>query len=156
VEIAEMKNPKTFECPWQTCRYDLVHPKLDARGIATSAAVEPREPQYVPDHRMDRVPILQMEEVQALAKDLGFMVLFYAKALPGMNAAQALVQPLADVDHRDSPRSSAENGKVHLWLYWLTGQFRHRPSAIRSTGKGALICINSNWREFRSFARARR
>jgi len=115
-----MKDPKTFKCPWHTCRYDLVYPKLDARGIATSAAVEARQPQHVPDHGMDRVPILQMEEVQALAKDLGFMVLLNAKTLPGMNAAQALVQSPADVDHRDSPGSSAEKGKLHLWLYWLT------------------------------------
>ena len=67
-----------------------------------SAAVEAREEQHISDHRMDRVPVLQMEEVQALTEDLGFMVLLDSETLPGMDAAQAFVQPLADVDHRGS------------------------------------------------------
>ena len=114
-----MQDPEAFESARQTRRYDIVYAKLDASGIATPAPMEAQKPECGPDHCMDRIPVLQMEEVQALAKDLGFVVFFDTKTLPGMNAAQALVQPLADVDHCGSPSSSAEKRRVHLCSHAL-------------------------------------
>ena len=117
----------------QTSRYDIVYAKLDACGIVTSAPMEAQKPQYSPDHCMDRIPVLQMEEVQALTKDLGFVVFLDTKTLPGMNAAQALVQPLADVDHCGSPSSSAEKRRVHLCSHTLQDDLPRSRSRRRNS-----------------------
>src|SRR4029453_11498993 len=107
------QDPESMEFGRQPCRHDLVDAKLDASGIAAPATVEPGDQQHVPDHGMNRVPILQMEEVHTLPEHLGFVVFLDTETLPGMNPAQAFFQPLDDVDHRVS----------HDWVSRCTSRF---------------------------------
>ena len=62
-------------------------------STALAATVKTREQQYGTDHRMGRIPVFRMKEVQALAEDLSFVVPLDSETLPGVNRAQAPVQP---------------------------------------------------------------
>ena len=98
MQIAEMQDGEAFECVGQTRRGDEVAPQFDPLGVSLAARVKAAEAQGEAHHRMHRVPVLDMEEIQALPEGLRLMVLLDADALARMDLAEALLEAARDLE----------------------------------------------------------
>src|SRR5205085_5807107 len=65
--------------------------------VAPCAAVETCDTQAQPDHRVRRIPPLDLEKVEPRAEAVRFVILLHAQPLPGMDRAQPLLQPGKDI-----------------------------------------------------------
>ena len=67
-------------------------PDDNAFGILPSSPVETGHLQYVSDHRMDRIPVLDVKKIETLTERLRFVISLDSQALPRMHAPEPLVQ----------------------------------------------------------------
>ncbi len=97
VHIADMQNDEVLEGGRKVREGDLVVGQAQARRVALASPIEPGELQAVPDHRMERVPVLDVKEAPPAREDVRLVVSFDAEALPGVEPAEPLLELLEEV-----------------------------------------------------------
>src|SRR4051794_12009573 len=93
MQVAELQDGEAVEGGRQPRGDDGIAAHLDPAHVAPCAAVETCDPQTQPDHRVRRIPPLDLEEVEPRAEAVRLVILLYAQSLPGMGWAQPLLQP---------------------------------------------------------------
>ena len=83
-----MQDGETVERFWQPSATDVVVSKPHIPSIALASPIKPGDPQQCPDHGVDRVPVLDVKEIEALAKDLRLVRGLDTEALARMQASQ--------------------------------------------------------------------
>src|SRR6516164_2422861 len=101
MKITNVKQREPVECDWQRSEPDIVVPDLYARGIGFPTPIQTGQFKQYADERMDRVPILNMEKIESLTKNLSLVIGLNSKTLPCINApTQTLLQLTQDgFDH---------------------------------------------------------
>lgn len=97
VEIADLQEREAVEGRRQCGEMNVVVPDLDALRVALPAPIEPRQLEQRPHQRMNRVPVLDMKEIEALAEYLRLVILFDAEALPCVQTPQPSLQFAEDI-----------------------------------------------------------
>src|ERR1700756_2298406 len=70
---------------------------LYAFGIVTPALIQPDKLQGIANDRVDRIPVLNVKEIDATAKYASLMILFNSEPLAGIHSPEALLQFCQDV-----------------------------------------------------------
>jgi hypothetical protein len=89
VQIADLQQREPVEGGRQRRKADGVVLDLDLRRIAPAAPVKARQHEGYANHRMNRIPVLDVEKIEALAEDLRFVVSLDPESLLGVQASQA-------------------------------------------------------------------
>ena len=76
---------------------DVVVPYLDPFRVLFPAPVQPCQLEEGSDTSMDRIPVLRMKEVDALAKYLRLMIALDSEPLARVNSPEAFLQPRKNV-----------------------------------------------------------
>src|SRR5581483_8557627 len=92
VGIADVKDGESIKQRWQSGTSDVVGPQHDVLGIPATTPVQTAELQRGPDDGVNRVPVLDMKEIEALAENLRFVVGLDAQPLAGMQLSEPLLQ----------------------------------------------------------------
>ncbi len=92
VQIAEVQDGVAIETRRQLPDADVVVPDGDAFGVAQRAPVKSGQLQDGSNDRLRRIPVFQVEEGEALAELLGFVIPLNPQALPRMQGTEALLQ----------------------------------------------------------------
>ncbi len=93
-----MQDGEVLEGVGQARRGDEIASQFDPLGVALAARVKAAEAQREAHHRMHRVPVLDMEEIQALPEGLRLMIFLDADALSRMDLAEALLEAARDLE----------------------------------------------------------
>ncbi len=115
MQIAQMQDPEAIEGLWKTVRDNFVPPQPKLGGVPPSLPVKSRQPKDSLDESVGKEQILDMEEVQALPKDLRLMIHFDPEALTGMQTAEALLQLLLDIVRIEEPYRGGQMD-ASLWV----------------------------------------
>src|SRR5215471_2068160 len=75
----------------------MVVPDLNALGIAHAPPIQAGQLEREPDQRVDRVPVLDMKEIEPLPEDLRFVIALDPQPLPRMKAPEPLLQLVQDI-----------------------------------------------------------
>jgi hypothetical protein len=68
-------------------------PDLDLLGVLEAALVQSEQLERRSNDGVDRVPVLNVKEVDPLAKNLGFVIRLDSKALSRVQSAKPPLQP---------------------------------------------------------------
>jgi len=89
-----MKYREAVERRWQPGKADFIVPGKNAFGIAECATIQTGQFQRGSNDCMGRVPVLDLEEVEALTEDPRFMFGLDAQALPRVQPSETRLQLL--------------------------------------------------------------
>src|SRR5262245_6928603 len=92
-----MQNLKAVEGPWKAAQDNLVLLNPELGGVSPSPPIESRQPKRPSYENGRKREILDMEEVQALAEDLRFMIRLDSEPLPRVQPAAPLFHFLPDI-----------------------------------------------------------
>jgi hypothetical protein len=84
VRVADVEDRKAFEERWQATASDVVRVQDDALGIPATAPVKAARLQDGSDNTVNRVPVLDVKEVETLSENPGLMIGFDPDALSGV------------------------------------------------------------------------
>ena len=84
MEIGELQHREAVEGRREVRQRDLVAAHLDVQRIAPPAPVQANQAQAASYQTMDRIPVLDMQEVSAPAKDVCLVVMFEPEPLPNV------------------------------------------------------------------------
>jgi hypothetical protein len=97
MQIAEVKDGEAIEGGRQPRRSHLVLTHAKALGIAAAAPIETARLEGDADQRVNRIPILDVKEIDAAAKDARLVITFDAEPLSRMRTAKAPLQLKEDI-----------------------------------------------------------
>src|SRR5262249_37190836 len=110
VEVAELQQCESVEAARQLRRRNAIVPDLDVLGIAHAPPMEAGQFEREPDQGMDRVPVLDVKEVEPLPEDLGLVIPLDSQPLPRVQASQPLLELVQDlIVHCRSPRNPTKS-----------------------------------------------
>jgi hypothetical protein len=87
-----MEDGEAVERRWQFGQFHVVMSHLDIFGIPAPTPVESCQLERVSNHGMDRIPILDMKKIHAMAEDMCLIVLLDPEPLSRMQPSEALLQ----------------------------------------------------------------
>ena len=96
MQVANMQQREALESLWERAECKISLSDLNISRIFQAAPVQASQPEGGPYQRVDRVPILDVEEIKSLTEDLGFVVRLNSKPLPRMQPAKAPFKPVYD------------------------------------------------------------
>src|ERR1019366_10532546 len=74
VQVADMKQRKAIEPDRQRFHADMIMPDLDFLGVLAATPIQSHQLEGRSNDRMNRIPVLDVKEIDALAKNLGFVI----------------------------------------------------------------------------------
>src|SRR6516162_1375856 len=92
MHIADMQNGEPLKGRLQPRELDMVMPHLDALRIAKAAAIQTCQSQRVADNGVNRIPILNMKEIEPKAKRLRLMFALDLQPLLSMKRSETMVE----------------------------------------------------------------
>ena len=96
MKIAQLQNGEPIEVRRQSRRDDVIRSDSNARGVSPPNPEETRQFEYGGDEPRRKRKILDMEEVQALTKNLSFVVSFDPEPLTSVERTEALTKSPVD------------------------------------------------------------
>jgi hypothetical protein len=103
MHVADMEDSKSIEPGGKLLERNIIVPNRHPFGIILAAPIQARQLQGASDDGVNRIPILDMKEVEALTEHLGLVVGFNSQALSCVQPSQPLLQPAQDgFAHHDS------------------------------------------------------
>ena len=103
VQVAELKDRESIKLRGNVLPLDVVVPYRDPFRVLLPAPVQPCQFEEGSNTSMDRIPVLRMKEVDALAKYLRLMIALDSEPLPRVHSAEAFLQPCKNVLLRQRP-----------------------------------------------------
>jgi hypothetical protein len=88
MSVADMQDREAVEARGQPRAADLVGVEDYPLGISAPAPVKAGQLQDGPDDGMDRIPVFDVKEIEALSEDPGFVVGLDSEALAGMQPSK--------------------------------------------------------------------
>ena len=79
-----MKQREAVKCGRQLLEVDIVVSDLHARSVGPPAPIQPRQLEEGADDRMNRIPVLDVEESESLAKNLSLVICLNSETLLGI------------------------------------------------------------------------
>src|SRR5258708_6683643 len=92
MHVADVEDREPIESGWQVGWLDMVVAYLYAFGVVTPLLIQPNKLQGIANDRVDRIPPLNVKEIDAAAKHASLMILFNSKPLAGIHAPEAMLQ----------------------------------------------------------------
>jgi hypothetical protein len=92
VEITYVQQSKPVESTWQPWGTNMIVPDLDTFGVPLAPPIQSAQFERGSNKRMNRVPVLNVEEIDTLAEYVCFVVCLDPQALPRVQAPQTLLQ----------------------------------------------------------------
>jgi len=74
VEITYVEQSEPIEGTWQRCETDMIVPDLDTFGVPLAPPVQSAQFERGSNKRMNRVPVLNVEEIDTLAENVCFVI----------------------------------------------------------------------------------
>jgi hypothetical protein len=87
-----MENGESVECGRKIGQFHTVVPDLDVVGIPAATPVQSRESEGIANYGMDRIPVLDVKEIDPMAKDMRFIIFFDAEPLSRMRSSKAFLK----------------------------------------------------------------
>ena len=84
MHVTEVEDGEAVERRWKFGPSHIVVSNLNVFGVPASAPVESCQLERVSNHGMDRIPVLDVKEVDSMAKDMRLVVLLDPKPLSSM------------------------------------------------------------------------
>src|SRR5260221_6588640 len=97
MQVADLKDREPIESAWQAGRLDMIVPYLYAFRILTAVLIQPNQLQGIANNRVDRVPVLNVKEIDTTAKNASLMILFNSEPLTGIHSPETLLQSCQNV-----------------------------------------------------------
>src|SRR5271157_5217510 len=92
MHVADVKDGEAIKRWRQPLEPDIVMPDDNALRVPPSAPIESGQLQRVANERMDRIPVLDVKEVDALAEDLRLVVRLDSKSQSRVQRSETLLQ----------------------------------------------------------------
>ena len=92
MQVADMKHCEAVEPAWQCleCKIAMVDP--DPLRVSYATPIQAGQLQRCSNDGMDRVPVLDVEKIDALAKNLSLMISFDSQTLTRVQLPKALLE----------------------------------------------------------------
>jgi hypothetical protein len=97
VQVADVKDRKSVKCGGNVFPLDVVVTHLDPFYILIPSPIQTGQLENSAKTPLQRIPVLRVKKVEALAEDLGLMIAFDSQPLPRMHPPEAFFEPRTDV-----------------------------------------------------------
>jgi hypothetical protein len=102
MHVADVEHSEAVEGSGQPSARNGIVADHRVLGVSPSPPIEARHPQGIPNDGVDGVPILDVEEVEAVTERLRFVVGLDAEPLSRVQRSQTPLQPAGDISHNVS------------------------------------------------------
>ena len=146
MHITDMQDSESGKCGWQSGQRQGVVPELYSRGVLNATRVEADDLQGIADQGVRRVPVFDVEEIQAAAEHLYIGIGLDTKPLVCIKLSQALFESF-DIIRLHSDLENIEVGEGWSNQYeaplgalsrqgvrsrpWIAGGAAHKPVVCR-------------------------